>query len=86
MMYSVMALDVLGFAPDHPLRAEALRQFDNLMVDDGALLFPAVFLAGVGHRHRHLCAGPKPSRATPRWPAPRIGCWSARSAARAIGR
>ncbi len=39
MMYSVMALDVLGFAPDHPLRVEALRQFDALMVDDGERFF-----------------------------------------------
>ena len=29
MMYSVMALDVLGYAPDHPVRVEALRQFLN---------------------------------------------------------
>ena len=39
MMYSVMALDVLGFAPDHPIRVEALRQFDALMVDDGERFF-----------------------------------------------
>jgi squalene-hopene/tetraprenyl-beta-curcumene cyclase len=39
MQYSVMALDVLGYAPDHPLRVEALRQFDRLMVDDGKTLF-----------------------------------------------
>lgn len=39
MMYSVMALDVLGYAPDHPLRVEALRQFDNLCVDDGERFF-----------------------------------------------
>ncbi len=39
MMYSVMALDVLGYAPGHPLRAEALRQFNNLMVDDGDRFF-----------------------------------------------
>jgi len=39
MMYSVMALDVLDYAPDHPLRAEALRQFDNLCVDDGERFF-----------------------------------------------
>jgi squalene-hopene/tetraprenyl-beta-curcumene cyclase len=34
MMYSVMAMDALGFAKDDPLRVEALRQFDRLMVDD----------------------------------------------------
>jgi squalene-hopene/tetraprenyl-beta-curcumene cyclase len=39
MMYSVMALDVLGYAEDHPVRAEALRQFNNLMVDDGERFF-----------------------------------------------
>ncbi len=39
MMYSVMALDVLGYAQDHPLRVEALRQFHNLMVDDGERFF-----------------------------------------------
>ncbi len=39
MMYSVMALDVLGFAKDDPLRVEALRHFNNLMVDDGDRFF-----------------------------------------------
>jgi squalene-hopene/tetraprenyl-beta-curcumene cyclase len=39
MMYSVMALDVLGYAPDHPVRAEALEQFYRLMVDDGDRFF-----------------------------------------------
>lgn len=39
MQYSIMALDVLGYAKDHPLRVEAIRQFDNLMVDDGKTLF-----------------------------------------------
>lgn len=39
MMYSVMALDVLGYAEDHPLRAEAVRQFNTLMVDDGERFF-----------------------------------------------
>jgi squalene-hopene/tetraprenyl-beta-curcumene cyclase len=39
MMYSVMALDVLGYAPDHPLRVEALRQFDHLCTDDGERFF-----------------------------------------------
>ncbi|MBK9170899.1 MAG: squalene--hopene cyclase [Bryobacterales bacterium] len=35
MMYSIMALDVLGYAPDHPVRAEAVRHFESLLVDDG---------------------------------------------------
>jgi squalene-hopene/tetraprenyl-beta-curcumene cyclase len=39
MMYSVMALDALGYPPDHPVRAEALRQFNHLMVDDGDRFF-----------------------------------------------
>ena len=39
MMYSVMALDVLGYAADDPLRLEALRHFNNLMVDDGDRFF-----------------------------------------------
>ena len=39
MMYAVMALDVLGYSRDNPVRAEAVRQFDNLMVDDGRTLF-----------------------------------------------
>jgi squalene-hopene/tetraprenyl-beta-curcumene cyclase len=39
MQYSIMALDVLGYKPDHPMRVEALRQFERLMVDDGETLF-----------------------------------------------
>ncbi len=39
MQYSIMALDVLGYPADSPVRVEALRQFDNLMVDDGETLF-----------------------------------------------
>jgi squalene-hopene/tetraprenyl-beta-curcumene cyclase len=39
MQYSIMALDVLGYKPDHPARVEATRQFDRLMVDDGETLF-----------------------------------------------
>ncbi|MGA3025144.1 MAG: squalene--hopene cyclase [Bryobacteraceae bacterium] len=37
MQYTIMALDLLGYAPDHPDRAEAQRQFDRLMVarDEG---------------------------------------------------
>ncbi|MBV8552314.1 MAG: squalene--hopene cyclase [Acidobacteriaceae bacterium] len=34
MQYAIMALDVLGYGPDHPLRIEAQHQFDKLMVDD----------------------------------------------------
>jgi squalene-hopene/tetraprenyl-beta-curcumene cyclase len=39
MMYLIMALDLLGYGPDHPDRIEAERQFNNLMVDDGEKLF-----------------------------------------------
>jgi squalene-hopene/tetraprenyl-beta-curcumene cyclase len=34
MMYAIMALDVLGYAADHPARVEAVRQFEALIVDD----------------------------------------------------
>ena len=34
MMYVVMALDVLGYPPNHPHVIEAYRQFEGLMVDD----------------------------------------------------
>jgi squalene-hopene/tetraprenyl-beta-curcumene cyclase len=34
MQYSIMALDVLGYGPDHPLRIEAENQFNHLIVDD----------------------------------------------------
>jgi squalene-hopene/tetraprenyl-beta-curcumene cyclase len=36
MQYAVMALDVLGYDANHPLRIEAEKQFNNLMVDDDA--------------------------------------------------
>ena len=39
MQYSIMALDVLGYPADHPLRVDALRHFERLMVDDGKTLF-----------------------------------------------
>jgi squalene-hopene/tetraprenyl-beta-curcumene cyclase len=39
MQYSIMALDVLGYPEDSPVRVEAVRQFDSLMVDDGKTLF-----------------------------------------------
>jgi squalene-hopene/tetraprenyl-beta-curcumene cyclase len=39
MMYVIMALDLLGYAPDHPDRVEAQKQFDNLMVNDGRRFF-----------------------------------------------
>jgi squalene-hopene/tetraprenyl-beta-curcumene cyclase len=39
MQYIIMALDLLGFAPDHPDRVEAQHQFDRLMIDDGRRFF-----------------------------------------------
>jgi squalene-hopene/tetraprenyl-beta-curcumene cyclase len=37
MQYTIMALDLLGYAADHPDRVEAQRQFDGLMItrDEG---------------------------------------------------
>lgn len=44
MMYAIMALDLLGYAPDHPERAEAQRQFERLIVDrDGQFYFQPCF-------------------------------------------
>ncbi len=34
MQYAIMALDLLGYGPDHPLRRQAENEFDKLMVDD----------------------------------------------------
>jgi len=39
MMYTVMALDVLGYPREHPDSIEARRQFDRLMVDNGETLY-----------------------------------------------
>ncbi len=39
MMYVIMALDLLGYPPDHPDRMEAESQFERLMVDDGKRFF-----------------------------------------------
>jgi squalene-hopene/tetraprenyl-beta-curcumene cyclase len=39
MMYSVMALDILGYAASDPVRAGALEQFNRLMVNDGRRFF-----------------------------------------------
>jgi squalene-hopene/tetraprenyl-beta-curcumene cyclase len=44
MMYAIMALDLLGYAPDHPERAEAQRQFERLIVErDGQFYFQPCF-------------------------------------------
>jgi squalene-hopene/tetraprenyl-beta-curcumene cyclase len=39
MMYVIMALDLLGYPPDHPDRVEAQKHFDGLMVEDGRRFF-----------------------------------------------
>ena len=39
MQYSIMALDVLGYPENAPIRMEAVRQFESLIVDDGKTLF-----------------------------------------------
>ena len=39
MQYAIMALDVLGYPEDSPVRVEAVRQFESLMTDDGRKLF-----------------------------------------------
>ena len=35
MMYFIMALDALNYAPDHPDRIEAIRHFESLLLEDG---------------------------------------------------
>jgi squalene-hopene/tetraprenyl-beta-curcumene cyclase len=39
MMYAIMAFDVLGYPENHPMRVDAQRVFDNLLVDDGDRYF-----------------------------------------------
>ncbi len=39
MMYSIMALDVLGYRKDDKVVVEAVRQFENLIVEDGDRFF-----------------------------------------------
>ena len=39
MQYVIMALDLLGYPPDHPDRVEAQKQFDGLMVNDADRFF-----------------------------------------------
>jgi squalene-hopene/tetraprenyl-beta-curcumene cyclase len=44
MMYVIMALDLLGYAPEHPDRVEAQKQFDNLMLEsDDEIIFQPCF-------------------------------------------
>jgi squalene-hopene/tetraprenyl-beta-curcumene cyclase len=39
MMYTIMALDILGYSHEHPDYVQAVRNFDALMVDDGKRFF-----------------------------------------------
>ncbi len=39
MQYSIMALDVLGYAADHPVRMDAIHHFERLIVNDGDSMF-----------------------------------------------
>src|SRR5579863_1985281 len=39
MQYAIMALDVLGYPENSSVRMEAVRQFENLIVDDGKTFF-----------------------------------------------
>ena len=44
MMYVIMALDLLGYAPEHPDRLEAEKQFNNLMLEsENELIFQPCF-------------------------------------------
>ncbi len=44
MMYLIMALDLLGYSPEHPDRAEAQKQFDNLMIErEDEIIFQPCF-------------------------------------------
>ena len=86
MMYSVMALDVLGYAKDDPLRVEALRQFNNLMVDDGDRFFFQPCFSPVWDTAIGAYAMGQADPAHPACAARRTGCCPRKSAARAIGR
>ena len=85
MMYSVMALDVLGFAKDDPLRVEALRHFNNLMVDDGDRFFFQPCFSPVWDTRSGLTPWRWPIPITSRSPRRRTGCSTRKSGARAIG-
>ncbi|MBC7925215.1 MAG: squalene--hopene cyclase, partial [Bryobacteraceae bacterium] len=44
MMYIIMALDLLGYSPEHPDRAEAQKQFENLMIErEDEIIFQPCF-------------------------------------------
>ena len=89
MMYSVMALDVLGYRQGSTRCAlEALRQFDSLMVDDGErFFFQPCFSPVWDTAIARVCAGAERIRGTPALGARgRLAARSTRSGARATGR
>ena len=44
MMYVIMALDLLGYSPEHPDRVEAQKQFDHLMIErEDEIIFQPCF-------------------------------------------
>ena len=59
MMYSVMALDVLGYAKEDSVRVDALRQFNNLLVDDGEInrVVGRGLLESLGYEVETVCSG-----------------------------
>ena len=87
MMYSIMALDVLGLRAGRsaPRGGPApVRQPDGGRWR--ALLLPAVFFAGMGYGDRRLRAGRRATRSHPRPGAGgRLAADARRSAAKAIG-
>ncbi len=61
MMYSIMALDVLGYGPDHPHRVEAreaVQRFDGRMTASGSSSSPASRWCGTRRLPRSRWANP----------------------------
>ena len=58
IMYSIMAMDALGYERDHPDLVQAIRHFDGLMLEgEESLIFQPSKVAGLGYRDRRLRAG-----------------------------
>ena len=57
-MYSIMAMDALGYERDHPDFVEAVKQFEALIMEtQDRLDLQALRLADLGHRDCDVCAG-----------------------------
>ena len=56
MQYVIMALDLLGYPPDHPDRVEAQTQFDRLLVDEGDRFFFQPCFSVVWETRLHVTA------------------------------